>query len=159
MGRPRLPANQQKGHINVVDMQRMQAAEKLVAGETKLKTTPPTECIDDAAKKEWRRVVKILRSIGTDTVVDRSGLIGYVNAWSNYTRVSKQFADEGFEYTITSDKGTVIANPLVGVQCKYGEEVRKFAAQCGLTLDSRLKAGNAKLDKQEQSIESRFGNI
>lgn len=41
----------------------------------------------------------------------------------------------------------------------YAEEMRRFAALCGLTIDSRLKAGTVKANKQQEEIENRFGAI
>ena len=48
---------------------------------------------------------------------------------------------------------------MVDIQKGYAEEMRRFAALCGLTIDSRLKAGTAKVNKQQKEIENRFGAI
>lgn len=53
----------------------------------------------------------------------------------------------------------VVKNPMVDIQKGYAEEMRRFAALCGLTIDSRLKAGSAKVNKQQEEIENRFGAI
>ena len=50
-------------------------------------------------------------------------------------------------------------NPLIDVQKTYAEEMRKFAALCGLTIDSRLKVAATKTSKQEQDITEQFGGI
>ena len=47
--------------------------------------------------------------------------------------------------------------PLVDVQKKYAEEMRRFGALCGLTFDSRLKAGAMKVEKQQDEIYEKFG--
>ena len=48
---------------------------------------------------------------------------------------------------------------MVDIQKGYAEEMRRFAALCGLTIDSRLKAGTVKANKQQEEIENRFGAI
>ena len=53
----------------------------------------------------------------------------------------------------------VVKNPMVDIQKGYAEEMRRFAALCGLTIDSRLKAGTVKVNKQQEEIENRFGAI
>jgi hypothetical protein len=37
--------------------------------------------------------------------------------------------------------------------------LRKFAAFCGLTIDSRLKAATTKTEEKEKGIQKKFGNI
>ena len=53
----------------------------------------------------------------------------------------------------------VVKNPMVDIQKGYAEEMRRFAALCGLTIDSRLKIASAKTSKVEDEIESKFGII
>ena len=37
--------------------------------------------------------------------------------------------------------------------------MRSFADLCGITMNSRIKQGQAKVDKQKQDIEDEFGDI
>ena len=63
----------------------------------------------------------------------------------------KRTSAQGYEYEAE--------NPLIVVQKKYAEEMRKFASLCGMTIDSRLKAATMKVDKIEDEIEDEFGDI
>lgn len=53
----------------------------------------------------------------------------------------------------------VVKNPMVDIQTTYATEMRKFAALCGLTIDSRLKVAVTKTEKTEDMIKEKFGNI
>ena len=48
---------------------------------------------------------------------------------------------------------------MIDIQANYAAEMRKFAALCGLTLDSRLKAAVKKVDEKEEKLEKKFGAI
>ena len=50
-------------------------------------------------------------------------------------------------------------NNFFMVQKKYAEEMRRFASMCGLTIDSRLKAASARMDRIEDEIADEFGDI
>ena len=48
---------------------------------------------------------------------------------------------------------------LHDVQKQYSEEMRKFAAMCGLTIDSRLKAATIAREGIDNDIKEEFGDI
>jgi phage terminase small subunit len=53
----------------------------------------------------------------------------------------------------------IVQNPLIGIQKNYADEMRRFAALCGLTIDSRLKAATVKTEQKDEEIKQKFGNI
>ncbi len=122
---------------------------------------PPTWLIDATAKREYKRILKDLKKIEIVGNLDLSNLAGYCNAYSMYRKATKQLAGTELIVTKTSASGNEYdtENPLIMVQKKYAEEMRKFASMCGLTIDSRLKAATAKADKIEDEIEDEFGDI
>ena len=92
--------------------------------------------------------------------MDLNNLACYCNAYANYRRVTKELDGQPTLIDKVTQFGkNKVRNPLIDVQKSYAEEMRKFAGLCGLTIDSRLKAGSAKVDKQEDSIERKFGAI
>ncbi len=60
-------------------------------------------------------------------------------------------------YTRTGE--IIVRNPLIDIQANYADEMRKFAALCGLTIDSRLKAATTKINKTQEEIHKKFGGI
>lgn len=117
---------------------------------------PPAWLIDDTAKAEWRRVIKLLLNISTIGDLDTANIGGYCNAFSRYTHATEAMNDQPF---ITEINGKLIKNPLIDIELKYGAEMRAFAAKAGLTIDSRLKAAAIKTAKTEDEITQEFGVI
>lgn len=78
-----------------------------------------------------------------------------------YRKATKDLSKSDLIVKKTSASGTEynVENPLIMIQKKYAEEMRKFASLCGLTIDSRLKAATIKIDKVENEIEDEFGDI
>lgn len=150
----------QKGHLTIIDGQKKEMAENAVATDKNQLKRPPSWLIDDVAKKEWKRVVKELENIGIVGNLDVGNIGGYCNAFSSYTKATEELRNQPYCFVKETSSGTSVQkNPLVNVQKLYAEEMRKFASNCGLTIDSRLKAGAAKVEKQENDIEMKFGAI
>lgn len=121
----------------------------------------PSWLIDPVAKKEYKRILKDLKKIEIVGNLDLSNMAGYCNAYALYRRATEQLSKQELIVEKVSASGCVYdaENPLIMVQKKYAEEMRKFASMCGLTIDSRLKAATAKVDKIEDEIEDEFGDI
>ena len=160
MGRPRKPLSEQRGNLKVVDIQRKIFEEEAVTVDGDQLSTPPEWLIDETAKEEWVRLITELKKINIIGNLDLNNLACYCNAYANYRRVTKELDGQPTLIDKVTQFGkNKVRNPLIDVQKSYAEEMRKFAGLCGLTIDSRLKAGSAKVDKQEDSIERKFGAI
>lgn len=160
MGRSRKPLEVQKGNITAINAQRRRIEEESVETDADQLKTPPKWLIDDVAKKEWRRIIKELKKINLIGNLDRNNLGGYCNAFSNYIRATDILKEQTFYIDRETRNGIIVVkNPMVDIQSRYAEEMRKFASLCGMTVDSRLKAATIKADKTEESIQKKFGNI
>ena len=149
MGRARKPLAAQKGDLTVarqVELEQAEAAVRTGADELR---RPPKWLIDPVAKKEWKRVVTELSQIGIVGNLDLNNIAGYCNAFSLYRRA----------VTALSSDGALFDKDAVDVMKKYADEMRRFAALCGLTIDSRLKAGAYMAEKKQQDISDQFGDI
>lgn len=160
MPRPKKPIDMQKAHLTLVEKQNRKTEEDSVTtGNNQLKT-PPRWLINDVAKKEWRRIVRELNKIQIVGNLDYANLGGYCNAYANYIQVTEILKDQTYSIERKTRTGTIIVkNPLVDIQTNYAAEMRRFAALCGLTIDSRLKAAVVKTEKTEDMITEKFGNI
>lgn len=160
MPRPKKPIDMQKAHLTLVEKQNRKTEEDSVTtGNNQLKT-PPRWLINDVAKKEWRRIVRELNKIQIVGNLDYANLGGYCNAYANYIQVTEILKDQTYSIERETRTGTIIVkNPLVDIQTNYAAEMRRFAALCGLTIDSRLKAAVVKAEKTENMITEKFGNI
>lgn len=160
MPRPKKPIDMQKAHLTLVEKQNRKTEEDSVTtGNNQLKT-PPRWLINDVAKKEWRRIVRELNKIQIVGNLDYANLGGYCNAYANYIQVTEILKDQTYSIERETRTGTIIVkNPLVDIQTNYAAEMRRFAALCGLTIDSRLKAAVVKTEITEDMITEKFGNI
>ncbi len=160
MGKLKKPIDMQKAHLTLVEKQnRRQEEESVVTGNNQLKTHPKW-LINDTAKKEWRRIVKELNKIDIVGNLDYANLGGYCNAYANYIKATEILKDQTYYIDRETRTGVIVVkNPMVDIQTNYAAEMRKFAALCGLTIDSRLKAAVTKTEKTEDMIQQKFGNI
>lgn len=160
MGRPRKIVDMQSAHNTKNEKLKRQQEERYVTtGRNQLKT-PPKWLVDDVAKKEWRRIIKELNQIDIVGNLDYTNLAGYCNAYANYIKVTEKLKDQDYCIERETRSGTItVKNPLVDIQKTYASEMRRFAALCGLTIDSRLKAAVNKRDKKENEIMEMFGAI
>ena len=149
MGRARKPLAVQKGDLTVARQVELEQAEAAVRTDAGQLGRPPKWLIDPVAKKEWKRVVTELSQIGIVGNLDLNNIAGYCNAFSLYRRAVT---------ALTSD-GALFDKDAVDVMKKYADEMRRFAALCGLTIDSRLKAGAYIAEKKQQDISAQFGDI
>lgn len=158
MARQRKPVETQKGNLTVIQQEKKRLEEEYIrTGKDQLKF-PPIWLIDEIAKKEFKRIVKELKGIDVIGNLDLNNLGAYCNAFSNYIHVTEQLNGQDFYMERETRTGTIIVkNPLVDIQTNYATEMRKFASLCGMTIDSRLKAAGAKIDKEQQAIDRKFG--
>ena len=85
---------------------------------------------------------------------------GYCNAYANYIKATEILKDQSYYIDRETRSGVIVVkNPMVDIQTNYASEMRRFAALCGLTIDSRLKAAVTKTEKTEDMIQQKFGNI
>ena len=116
----------------------------------------PEDLNDAKARKEWERVVPELKKMDIVGRLDITNLVAYCNAYSKYCEATKALRGQPLTVSCPSGKKE---NPLINVQIKYADMFRKFAYQCGLTINSRLKWAATKTKQQEEQIESEFGAI
>ncbi len=160
MGRKRKPIEMQSGNLIKEDReQRQQEEASVTVGKNQLSRAPDW-LSDDIAKKEWKRIIKELGSVELIGNLDRSNLGAYCNAYSGYVRATEELQGQPLIVERVTNAGvSVTENPLIRVQRNYGNEMRRFAALCGMTIDSRLKAASAKREKEEEQIVQEFGDI
>lgn len=90
-----------------------------------------------AAKREWRRVAKRLHEAGLMGYVDRSLLAAYCVAYGRW--VEAETALEGQELVLTSEKGGVYQNPLVGVARSAMKDMVAIGREFGMGPSARSR--------------------
>lgn len=160
MGRRRKPKDMQKSHLTLAEKERREEEERVVTTGNEQLKNPPEWLFNRVAKAEWRRITKELQKIQVVGNLDRANLAGYCNAYAAYRDVTEKLKDQNYCIERETRNGTMLVkNPLLSVQKEYAEEMRKFAALCGMTVDARLKAAVVKVDEKNMQIEEQFGEI
>lgn len=161
MSRNRKPLEQQEGNLTKEDKERKRLEEQMIKTGAEDLGKAPSWLINAVAKREYKRILKDLKKIEIVGNLDLSNLAGYCNAYAMYRKATEELAGGELIVERTSSQGTTYEaeNPLIMIQKKYAEEMRKFASMCGLTIDSRLKAASVKVEKIEDEIEDEFGDI
>ena len=108
--------------------------------------------LDKEARKEWRRVGKILQSIGIMSDLERAHLAGYCQSWSEYVAATIAVQGQGTVYKKAD--GTPALNPHIRLAREAYERWLKAAAILGIGTSNRV---GLKVDKPKpQSKAEKF---
>lgn len=159
MSRNRKPLREQKGNLTREQQDNIKAVEDAAAVDDDQLGYAPRWLTDRAAQDEWKRLIKELKKAGLVCNLDRNNVGMYCNCWSDYLRVTKllkaMLPDD--EKKLLPDMEQFTA--LIRLRKTLIDDMMKISRTCGLTLDSRLKAGQLKVDKVADAIEDAFGDI
>lgn len=149
----RKPLATQEGHLTKEQIQKKEFEEKLLkdAGHDQLQT-PPDWLVNNIARDEWRRLVKeFTNNKSIINNLDYNNLGAYCNAFAKWTLITKELG-------MKLNAGRQI-NPLVTLELKYSDEVKKYAVMLGLTAEGKLKTLNAVREIKEGEVKDEFGDI
>lgn len=90
------------------------------------------------ARREWRRIVRILIEIGLYTDIDRAALAGYCQAWGRWVAATRKLKETGGP-VLKSDGGNYYQNPWLAVGNRAEVEMRKWLIEFGMTPSSRSR--------------------
>lgn len=126
----------------------------------KRNSVPCPKYLDKAAKKEWRRITKILIEMEAEgqkllTEVDTAALAAYCQAYSDYQNAIREIEENGAVMTFYSEKGGEYQqqSPWVTIKNKAMEQMHKFAKEFGFTPASRSRVTlqEVKTDKKDKA--------
>lgn len=160
MTKARKPLEVNKKHFTKAEIaEREDGENEIIIGNEQLQT-PPEWLVDDIAVNEWKRIINEINKISIIGNLDLNNLAGYCNAYSFYRRTTEQLNNRPLLVNKMSGGSIVkVKNPLIDIQLGYASEIRKFAALCGMTVDSRLKASVIKTNNTQENISDEFGDI
>lgn len=155
------PLAMQTGNLTQEQQNRKRLEESLVMTGRDDLARAPDWLLDDTAAVEFTRLVREFEKIDVVGNLDLNNLGAYCNAYTMYRKATDQLRHEPLIVSKKLPNGATqqVENPLIKIQKTYAEEMRKFASLCGLTLDSRLKAGKSQNDKREKDLADEFGDI
>lgn len=161
MGRYKKPLYMQTGHLTKLQTAQKKQEEDCVKVGKDMLLIPPKYLADKKAKDEYKRITAELDKTDMVGNLDINNIAGYCNAYSFYLKATKELKGQPLtEKRIQKDGSEItVENPLINIQKKYADEMRKFASMCGLTIDSRLKQAVVKVNKDDTELERKFGAV
>lgn len=111
----------------------------------------PDWLIDNVARTEWKRLLKEMTQNSMICNLDYNNLGAYCNAFAKWTAVSMELG-----LNLKAGRQT---NPLVNLELKYSDEMKKYSVLLGLSYEAKLKGMQLKAEKQESDIKTEFGDI
>lgn len=132
--------------------------------------TPPHKAptmpswLSKEAKIEWRRIVRILKSQGTLNEMDRTLILLYCKAYTEYIEVLEVIEDEGVKtgrgpkgiLLLKTDKGNIIQNPLIGIRNAAWKRLCDAAKLLGISPSGRAPVQQQENKTKEEKKKERF---
>jgi P27 family predicted phage terminase small subunit len=96
--------------------------------------------LNEAGKREWRRMVKLLLELGLYTKMDRAALAMYCQAWGRWVEAEQMVMKSG-EVLRSKKTGNFYQNPWFAVANRAWGQLQKMLSHFGLSPveRSRLK--------------------
>lgn len=93
-----------------------------------------------AARREWRRVARMLYNAGLLTQVDKAVLAMYCQAYGRMVEAEKEL-EQGMSggEVILSDRGNLYINPWLNVATAAAKDVLRLAQELGMTPAARSR--------------------
>ena len=93
--------------------------------------------LEDEAKKEWKRMGKILEQMGLLTEMDMAAFAGYCQAYARWKEAEEFITQHGT--IVKTPSGYWQQVPQVSIAQTYLKIMNRFAEQFGLTPSSRSR--------------------
>lgn len=106
--------------------------------------------LSKAARAEWRRVAAELYDAGLLTTVDRAALAGYCVAFARWQEAEGVVTAKGM--VVKTTNGNLIQNPFLAIANRAMDDMRRFAAEFGMTPASRTRVVAADTGAGELSL-------
>lgn len=147
----RVPLEASEKHYTKEEILKKQLAEQSVFVGNEQLETPPDWLLGDEALNEWKRLVKEFSKKSMISNLDYNNLGAYCNAFVKWKTISKKLE---FNLLVVGE-----VNPLVQLELKYADEMKKFGNLLGLSIESRLKKGQIFQEEGEENINIVLGDI
>ena len=105
------------------------------------------EYLDDIAKEEWKRLIKILLDEKHDfTEKDTKALEGYCVSYSKFRRANAILSEKGFTMVSTNKNGSEyeMQRPEVTIAKNSEDEMRSWMKELGFSPAARARMGKNK---------------
>ena len=115
------------------------------------------------AKREWARLVRVLKKYGLITLLDKAALEAYCVSYGRWVDAEREIDKVGINGLIqTYESGAQAVSPLVTIASKYHAQMKGYLAEFGLSpsarrgLDIRRQDDGDKAVDDDESSPDRF---
>lgn len=102
--------------------------------------------LEPEAKKEWKRMAKVLETMGILTQIDMTAFAGYCQAYARWKEAEEFLSKHGTIFKTPS--GYIQQVPQVSIAQTYLKVMKDFCSEFGLTPASRSRI---RVDMQEKA--------
>jgi len=117
--------------------------------QPRLKTPRCPDYLDEEAKNEWKRLVRILRHMKLLTEADYISLGNLCQAYSTMIKAQMKLSESGLLFKTGS--GYVQQSPLLGVVNTCMETITRLCREFGLTPSSRSRMQLLSTEREQSS--------
>jgi P27 family predicted phage terminase small subunit len=93
--------------------------------------------LDKEARKEWRRMSRLLFELGLLTEIDRAALAAYCVSWSRWIKAEEKLKTE--DVICVTTKGWAFQNPWLSVSRAALKDMHIFLSEFGMTPSARTR--------------------
>lgn len=143
-GRKRVPVDiilaKGDSHLTKEEVEKRREQEEAFKPDSD-KISCPSWVKDKVAKKEYKRISEELVKHKLLTNLDVTTLASYCIAYANYVKVIEELEGQDLIIEQTNKAGFTnrVPNPLIQLQIKYSDEMKKLSSELGLTFNARMK--------------------
>lgn len=98
---------------------------------------PPAHLMPEA-RREWRRMIKILSPLGLYTELDKPALAAYCTAWARHVEAEKNLQKYGM-VLVGQGSGAPYLSPYYAVANKAWDQMVRSMAEFGMSPSSRSR--------------------
>lgn len=148
-----------KSHLTKDEIRRRQEEEAALRPLDD-KTECPEWLTDTFAREEYARIAVELERLGLLTNLDINALAAYCVAYSRYVEATQELEGEPLTVVQTNKNGITarVENPLIKIQLKYSDEMKRLSNEMGLTISARLRLTPPKKEEKPKNKFSEFAN-
>ena len=107
--------------------------------------------LDTIGKKEWKRVLKVLKENNLYVDLDEVALSGYCSAYSQWIEAQNFLNENGL--TTTTKNGYIVAYPQVIIARESLKLIKAFCQEFGMTPNSRQKMALPEMDDDDSGFD------
>jgi len=117
---------------------------------------PPTmpSWLSKEAKIEWRRIIRILKSQGTLSEINRTIIAAYCECYADYLEAREYCRnmnkDGKSSIVCETKKGNIIQNPAIGIRNTALKMMLKIATELGISSIAKSRIKESKTPKEKR---------